>query len=107
MIGGILGAAMGLACAVLAISWNVRQRKREGSSRPIAEALGFGATRSAAGLERAVRTQAARIAFPLYAVFAVTFVWATVGSYTAGVLGGVAGALYGTSIALTARRFAG
>jgi hypothetical protein len=107
VIGGIVGAAIGVACALAAISWNVRRNKRAGSTRPIAEAFGWGAARSAAGIERAARSQAARIAFPVYAVFAVAFAWVTTGSSAAGVLGGVAGAIYGMSAALTARRFTG
>lgn len=107
MIGGIVGVAIGVICALVAISSSVRRNKRQGSSRPVAEALGLGTMRSSAGIERAVRLQAARIAFPLYAVFAVTFAWITAGSRSAGVLGGVAGAVYGISSALSARRISG
>jgi hypothetical protein len=107
VIGGIVGVAIGVACALVAISSSVRRNKKLGSSQPVAEALGLGTARSSAGIERAVKLQAARIAFPLYTVFAVTFTWISAGSRSAGVLAGVAGALYGISIALSARRFAG
>ena len=106
MIGGIIGATLGLVCAVAAITWNVRQNKRAGAARPVAEALGLGAARSSVGIERAIASQAARIAFPLYAAFAVTFTWVNAGSSAAGVLGGVAGATYGMCAAFTGRRLA-
>ena len=107
MVGGIVGLVVGLVCAVVAIGWTARQNRRAGSSRPLIAALGLGASRSSAGIERVVRAEAARLAFPLYAAFTVTFVWMTAGSSAAGVLAGIAGGLYGLCAAHAGRRFAG
>ena len=103
-MGGLIGAIVGLVCAVAAAALTVRRNKRAGSSRPVAEALGFGVSRSALGVERAATRDAARFAFPLFAVFAVTYVSVTTGGMEAGVLGGTAGAIYGCCAAFTGRR---
>ena len=103
-MGGLIGAIVGLACAAAAVTWTARLNRRAGSSKPIIEALGLGATRSASGVERAAAGDAARLAFPLFAVFAVFYVLVTIGGMQAGVLGGTAGAIYGFCAALSGRR---
>jgi hypothetical protein len=103
-MGGIIGTVVGLTCAVVAVAWTARRNKRAGSLKPITEALGLGSVRSAVGVERAAVGDAARLAFPLFIVFAVAYVFATVGGMQAGVLAGIAGAIYGSCAALAGRR---
>lgn len=103
-MGGLIGIIVGLACAVAAAAWTVRQNMRAGSSKPLAEALGFGVKRSRAGIERAVTRDAGRYAFPLFAVFAVTYVLVNTGSTEAGVIAGTAGAIYGSCAAFAGHR---
>ena len=103
-MGGLVGALVGLTCAAAAVIWTARRNKRAGSSKPLIEALGLGAARSSSGVERAAAGDAARLAFPLFAVFTVTYVLITAGGMEAGVLGGTAGAIYGSCAALAGRR---
>ena len=103
-MGGLIGAIVGLTCAAVAVTWTERSNRRAGSSKPVLEALGLGAARSASGVERAAAGDAARLAFPLFAVFAVSDVLVTIGGTEAGVLGGTAGAIYGCCAAISGRR---
>ena len=103
-MGGLIGVIAGLACAAAAVAWTARLNRRAGSSKPIFEALGLGAARSASGVERAAAGDAARFAFPLFAIFAVLYVLVTIGGMEAGVLGGTAGAIYGCCAAFAGRR---
>ena len=103
-MGGLIGVTIGLVFAVLAASWTVRSNRRAGSTHPVADALGFGVTRSTFGVERAATRDAARLAYPLFALFSVIYVFATGGGTAAGVLAGTAGAIYGCCTALAARR---
>ena len=103
-MGGLIGTIVGLTCAALAVAWTARRNSRAGSVKPIAEAFGLGAARSSVGVERAATRDAARLAFPLFAVFTVAYVFATVGDTQAGVIAATAGALYGSCAALAGRR---
>ena len=103
-MGGLIGTIVGVTCAAVAVGWTARRNRRAGSPRPITEALGLGFARSSVGVERAATGDAARLAFPLFAVFAVGDALVTVGGMQAGVLAGTAGAIYGFCAALAGRR---
>ena len=103
-MGGLMGTIVGVTCAVVAVASTTRRNKRDGSSKPIMEALGLDSARSSVGVERAATSAAARLAFPVFTVFAVAYVLVTVGDMQAGVLAGTAAAIYGSCAALAGRR---
>jgi hypothetical protein len=103
-MGGLIGAIVGLVCATAAVAWTARRNRRAGAARPVVEALGLGDGRSALGVERAASRDAARLAFPVFALFAVVFALAFLGSRQAGVLAAAAGVIYGSCAALAGRR---
>lgn len=103
-MGGLIGMTVGLACAVIAVAWTARRNRLAGSSKPVAEAVGLGRSRSSLGVERVATGDAARLAFPLFVAFAVAYVLVAAGGMPAGVLGGAAGAIYGSCAALAGRR---
>lgn len=101
MVGGLIGASLGVACAAIAIAWNVRAVRRLGEPQPLGAVLGV----ARHGIERRIYARGASIAFPVYALFVMLYLLSAGAPTTAGILASGAGIIYGSASAWVGRRW--